>query len=81
MDYLDDKNVIGWTQKNSFACIMSDLIDGSKKMYIGKEYAGCIMKDILKNCQEDIVIDDEGFGIFLVKGGYVSVYVKKEDMD
>lgn len=50
-------------------------------MYIGKEYAGCIMKDILKNCQEDIVIDDEGFGIFLVKGGYVSVYVKKEDMD
>lgn len=36
MDYLDDKNVIGWTQKNSFACIMSDLIDGSKKCILEK---------------------------------------------
>ena len=46
-------------------------------MYIGKKFAGSEFIDTLGNCEDEVVIDDDGFGIFKVKGKSVSVWIKK----
>lgn len=45
-------------------------------MYIGKQYSGEKFIDSLGNCQDEIIIDDEGFGNFKVKEKSVSVWVE-----
>ena len=57
---------------------MSIKNNGSKRMYIGKQFINKVFKDRLGNINEDIVIDNEGYGIFKVKSGYVSVYTLAE---
>ena len=44
-------------------------------MYIGKKHAGKSFSDILNNCEEKIIIDEEGFGVFKVKGKSVSIWI------
>ena len=44
-------------------------------MYIGKGFAGKQFRDILKNCEESIIIDDEGCGNFKVKAKSASIWV------
>ena len=75
-DYFDCQDIIGWTRegdlehKNSgIAVIMSIKNNGSKRMYIGKQFINKVFKDRLGNINEDIVIDNEGYGIFKVKSG------------
>ena len=58
------------------AVIMSDKFDGSKRMYVGKNFAGDKFMDSLGHINEEIIIDEEGFGNFVVTGGSASVYVK-----
>lgn len=80
-DYFDDQNIIGWVrtgEKHALACIMSDSIGGSKKMYIGKEYVGKIFVDVLGCCSDEVYIDQEGYGCFYTNGGSVSVYMVKD---
>lgn len=83
VDYFDDCNIVGFTRlgeekhyKSGLAVIMSDKYDGSKRMYVGKKFAGEKFIDALGNREEEIVIDEEGFGNFIVTGGSASVYVK-----
>ncbi|MDE1548588.1 alpha-amylase [Jeotgalibaca caeni] len=81
-DYFDDPNCIGWTRMGNeehpygLAVIMSNGDDNKKKMYVGEQYAGETFADYSGNREEKIVIDEEGCGEFLVKGGTVSVWVK-----
>lgn len=81
-DYFDNKSIVGWTREGTdefedsgLAVVMTVNIGGSKKMYVGRHFAGCKFKDVLKNIDKDIVIDEEGFGIFEVNDGSASVYV------
>lgn len=83
-DYFDDYNVIGWTRegdgehKNSgIAVVMSDSTGGSKRMYIGKQFAGQFFKDALGNAKYNIRIDDEGCGEFYVNRETVSIWINE----
>ena len=82
-DYLDNPNFIGWTREgdeehpdSGLAVVISNAGDGEKRMYIGKKFAGKSFVDILGNCEDEVFIDDEGFGNFKVRGKSVSVWVK-----
>lgn len=84
-DYLDDPNVIGWTREgdedhkgSGCAVIMSDGTGGTKRMYIGKQFAGKHFVDEMKNAKYNIKIDDEGFGNFYVNRAAVAVWIQKE---
>lgn len=85
-DYFDDFNIIGWTREGDedhpygLACIMSDSIGGTKRMYVGKAFAGQIFIDILAHRKDTICIDEEGNGEFICEGGSVSVYIAKESI-
>ena len=83
-DYFDNPNYIGWTkegdmehEKSGLAVVISNTNDGEKRMYIGNHFANSVFIDALGNCEEEIIIDGEGFGNFKVKGKSVSVWVKK----
>ena len=45
-------------------------------MYVGKEYAGEKYIDALTHRMDEIIIDEECFGVFKVHGGSASVYVR-----
>jgi len=83
-DYLDNQNYIGWTREgdeehsdSGLAVVISNSGDGEKRMYIGKKFAGSEFIDTLGNCEDEVIIDDDGFGIFKVKGKSVSVWIRK----
>ena len=81
-DYFDDSSVIGWvrySEQRSLACIMSDSVGGTKDMYVGERYAGKIFYDALGYCQNQVVIDQQGHGLFKCQGGSVSVYICQEE--
>ena len=82
-DYLDDDHVIGWVRrgekghKNSgLAVLLSDAQGGSKKMLIGKQFAGESFHDALGNCPDPVQIDEDGYGVFGTEGGNVAVWVR-----
>ncbi len=84
-DYFDDPNCIGWTRegdeehKNSgLAVVMSDGTGGTKRMYIGRQFAGMHFRDALGNAKYDIKIDEYGCGDFYVNRDSVAVWIKKE---
>ncbi len=83
-DYFDNPNFIGWTRegdeehiKSGLAVVISNAGDGEKRMYVGTKFAGIQFIDALNNCQDEVTIDDEGFGAFGVKGKSASVWVQK----
>ena len=83
-NYFDDNNIVGWSYEgdsqhlnSGFAVIVNDGPGGQKKMYVGKKHANETFVDCLNNVLEEIIIDKDGFGIFLVNGGSVSVWTKK----
>lgn len=84
-DYLDDPNVIGWTREgdeehegSGCAVILSDGTGGTKRMYVGKKFAGKHFVDEMKNAKYNIKIDEEGFGEFYVNRAAVAVWIQKE---
>ena len=84
-DYFDDASLIGWTRgeenQNALACLMTDSVGGYKRMFVGKQYQGQIFYDYLENCQQEIMIDENGYGEFVVNDGSVSVYILKGSAD
>ncbi|MCA9765552.1 MAG: alpha-amylase [Carnobacterium sp.] len=83
VDYLDHANCIGWTRlgnednPNGCAVILSNSEKGYKDMYIGEEQSGEIFLDYLKNSQDSVTIDENGWGHFIVEAGSLSVWVKQ----
>lgn len=82
-DYFDNPSCIGWTRegddghiKSGVAVLISNKYDSEKRMYIGKELAGEEFIDAIGNCDEKVIIDEEGFGNFKVKSKSVSVWVR-----
>ena len=84
-DYFDDPDCIGWTREgdedhkdSGLAVVISDGKGGTKRMYIGKQFAGAHFSDVMGNAKYNIKIDEEGFGEFYVNRGAVAVWVRKE---
>ena len=81
----DHPNCIGWTREgdeehkdSGLAVVISDGEGGTKRMYIGRQFAGAHFSDVIGNAKYNIKIDDEGFGEFYVNRGAVAVWVRKE---
>ena len=84
-DYLDDAHLIGWVRRgdqdhpaSGLAVVLSTGNEGSKRMYMGADWAGRTMYDVLGNITEPVTIDDEGFGEFRTLGGNVAVWTTEE---
>lgn len=78
-DYLDDAHCIGWTFEgkedgSAVAVLLTNECQNQKQMYVGRQHAGERYRDLLENRQEEVVIDEEGYGVFFVEGGSISVY-------
>ena len=81
-DYFDNANCIGWTRegdeehiKSGLAVLISNKNDAEKRMYIGSRMAGKKFIDSIGNCQEEVYIDNEGYGSFKVKAKSISVWI------
>ena len=81
-NYFDNPNCIGWTRegdrehiKSGLAVLISNKFDAEKRMYIGTQFTGEKFIDAIGNCQEEVVIDNEGYGIFKVKAKSASVWI------
>ncbi len=83
-NYFDNSSIIGWTLEgdelhpnSGLATIISGNNSGSKQMYVGKQFSGCIFYDYLGNQKDKVLIDENGVGNFLVNTGSVSVWIKE----
>ncbi len=83
-DYFDHANCIGWTragmdEKKHSGCavILSNGDAGTKKMEMGKQFAGKIFIDVLNNQPGELTMDEEGCGEFTCAPGSVSVWAQK----
>lgn len=80
-DYFDHPNCIGWTvdgdadrPNSGIAVIISNGDAGFKDMEMGKDFAGRVFRDRLGNIEQEVVINDDGWGTFHCNGGGVSAY-------
>lgn len=79
IDYFQDQHIIGWTRETfGLACIMTNQNGGSLKMYVGNQFAKKSFYDYLGNCEQIVMIDEQGYGIFSVKDGSISAYILKK---
>ncbi len=81
-NYFNHGNCIGWTrhgdeehENSGLAVLMSNGDEGSKKMEIGKQFAGKIFIDALKKRKEKVKIGEDGFAEFHCAAGSVSVWI------
>ncbi len=81
-DYFDNNNFIGWTRegdeehlKSGLAVVISNSGDGEKRMYVGERFAGEKFIDSLCNVDENVVIDNDGYGTFKVKSKSTSIWI------
>ena len=79
IDYFDDPNCIGWTRSGNeggtpLAVTISNDAANNKSMEIGSDWAGQTFYDILGNCSDTVIIDEDGWGDFPVSEKSVSVW-------
>ena len=74
---LESSELIPLNLKSGLAVVISNKEDTSKRMYMGEQYINQIFIDALGNCENEVVIDEEGFGNFNVKSKSTSVWVIK----
>ena len=84
-DYFDHANTIGWVrwgtpeiERSGCAVVISNGNEGSKRMNVGKERAGQIWVDLTNTREDRITIGEDGFAVFPVNGGSVSVWALPE---
>lgn len=83
VDYFTHSNCIGWTclgdeEHNScLAVVLTNGDQGWKHMEVGEIYAGKTFVDYLGNCEQEVVIGDDGWGDFLVASASISAWVPK----
>ncbi|WP_223067327.1 alpha-amylase [Paenibacillus caui] len=84
-DYFDHPNTIGWVRlgdpeavRSGCAVVISNGDDGSKRMLVGQARAGEVWVDLTGNRKDRVTIAGDGFGVFPVNGGSVSVWAQPE---
>lgn len=81
-DYFVDKDLIGWVRHGDaehpqkLAVVVSLFERKSIRMHFGQEQTGKIFADYTGNCQEKVVVDEEGYGEFIAEGGTLSVWLE-----
>lgn len=85
-DYFDHPNTIGWVRRglpeakhSGCAVVMANGDPGEKRMYVGTHRAGEEWMDLTGNRDERVTIGSDGFGVFPVHGGSVSVWARNTD--
>lgn len=83
-DIFDHANCIGWVrhgdaehENSGCVVLICNGDDGYKDIDMGKDKAGTVYIDFLGNRTEEVKINNNGAGRFLVRGGSVSVWVRK----
>ena len=81
-DYFDNPHCIGWTRegdddhiKSGLAVLISNQNDEEKRMYIGTNMSGEKFIDAIGDIEEEVFIDEYGYGTFKVKAKSVSVWI------
>lgn len=84
-DYLDEKNIIGWTREgkpdspgSGLAVLVCNGSGGRKKMVVGAGHAGQAFIDITGRHGEPTVLDSDGSGLFPVAAQSISVWVRED---
>ncbi len=84
-EYLDHPDIIGWTREgdsehgnSGMAVLMTNAKGGSKKMYVGKHFAGMKFHDYMGGHDKMVTIDKDGNGEFFVGDGSVAVWIIKQ---
>lgn len=84
-DYFDHPNTIGWVRwgvpdipRSGCAVVISNSDEGSKRMNVGKERAGQVWVDLTNTRKDRTTIGEDGFAVFPVNGGSVSVWALPE---
>lgn len=88
-DYFDHVNTIGWVrwgvpeiERSGCAVVISNGDEGSKRMNVGTERAGEVWVDLTNTREDNVIIGKDGFAVFPVNGGSVSVWALPEvDVD
>jgi len=80
-DYFDHPNCVGWTvdgesehPNSGIAVLISNGEEGFKSMEMGKQFAGKVFRDRLKTIDEEVHINEDGWGEFRVASGSVSAW-------
>ncbi|OCN05640.1 alpha-amylase [Erysipelotrichaceae bacterium MTC7] len=84
MDYFDDPDIVGFTrhgdpsyENSGVAIVLTNAKGGSKRMSVGAMQAGHTFVDCLGNCDERLIIEEDGRADFPVKDGSVSVWINE----
>lgn len=81
-DYSLNENLIGWVRHGDeehptkAAVVISNKDSSSIRMHMGEELTGKCYRDYLNRIKEEVIIDEEGYGVFGVKGGSVSAWIE-----
>lgn len=82
-DYFDTPNLIGWIRRgtwdrpNGCAVVMSNAGMDEKRMFVGEMHKGEHWTDIMGWSNTEVVIGDDGFGMFPVGSCSIGVFVNK----
>jgi alpha-amylase len=78
-DYFDHPNCVGWTREGNelegCAVLLSNADNGVKAMEMGIRYAGRKFRDALSKQEQEVLIDEAGWGEFYCAAGSVSVWI------
>jgi len=83
INYFDDANCIAWVRTGTdrrpgCVVVISNSTEAHKEIELGPENADCRFTDFLEIRNEEIVLDQDGKGIFPVNASSVSIWVKAE---
>ena len=82
-DYFDNPNCVGWVRRGTWdrpdgcAVVMSNTGDAEKRMFVGELHKGEEWTDVLGWEHREIVIGNDGFGVFPCGSVSVRIYVNK----
>ncbi|SEU11977.1 alpha-amylase [Paenibacillus sp. NFR01] len=88
-DYFDHPNTIGWVRRGTdelpgsgCAVVIGNGDNGDKRMFVGEARSGEAWIDYTGNLDATVTIGEDGWAVFPVKGGSVSVWaMPDEDQD
>lgn len=82
-DYFDDPECIGFSYNcnQGLTVLISNGEARFKKMFVGRHHAQKVFIDQLGNCDEEVIINEKGIGVFKVEAQSVSVYSLKGNED
>lgn len=83
-DYLNSENCIGWVRHgdekhpNKLAVVISNGNMKTLSMFVGKNQKGKRYSDYTGNNQEEVIINEDGYGNFTVGPGSISAWADSE---